>query len=416
MVMLKPFCGLSGGKSKKMGVHMILKRLAVLGAVLIPAVTITGMSSAGPSSASTPSTYTIGFSSDLSGPTAPYGKSELQVLNAVVSQVNSGGGVNGHKLKVVSLDEQFEPTLAAQNAKQLVGDNPILIMGFNDSGTCGAAYAVTKPAAIPLECATAPSEDISPAQPFLFTQFATEALYAKGSTQYFTTLPGGKPPKLGLLPLAIPGTLAWATAFAKTAKAAGGSSITAQVPVASSTDQSSETAVVLAAHPTAVIGESVTGTSIATLKQLRTGGFTGSLESMVSDYVLMSTTKDPKVITPWDTAVINPSSKSPGVSQLVKTLGTQGLTGATALNSYLIPANYLGDMQAIKALKACPGTCTPAALAKEIAKTSLNIPGVSLSSGFGYTTTRHYPVTQFALYAWSTSANAPVIVATKPVG
>jgi ABC-type branched-subunit amino acid transport system substrate-binding protein len=395
---------------------MILKRLATLGAVLIPAVTIGGMSSAAPSSAATASTYTIGFASDLSGPTAPYGKSELQVLNAVVNQVNGSGGVNGHKLKVVSLDEQFEPTLAAQDAKQLVSDNPILITGFNDSGTCGAAYAVTKPAAIPLECATAPSADISPAQPFLFTQFATEALYAKGSTQYLTSQPGGKPPKFGLVPVAVPGELEWATAFAASAKAAGGTSTTAQVPVSSISDQSSEGAVVLAAHPTAVIGENTTGAMVALLNQLRQGGFTGPMESVVSDYVLMSTSKDSKVFTPWDSSVVNPSSTSSGVQSFVKTLKTQGLSGATALNSYLIPVNYLGDMQVIKALKACPGTCTPAGLAKEMSKTSLNISGVSLSSGFGYTSTRHYPVTQFGLYGWSGSAKMPVLAATKPVG
>jgi branched-chain amino acid transport system substrate-binding protein len=400
----------------RMEVRMRLRRLVTFVAVLVPVATFVGISSSSPSSAASSSTYTIGFASDLSGPIAPYGKSELQVLNGIVNQVNASGGINGHKLKVISLDEQFQPAVAAQDAKQLVGDNPIFITGFGDSGTCGAAYAVTKPAGIPLECATAPSEDISPAQPLLFTQFATEALYAKGSTQYLTSLPGGKPPKLGLIPLAIPGELAWATAFAAAAKASGGSSVTAQVPVTSISDESSEGAVALASHPTAVVGESATGTSVALLKQLRTGGFSGPLEETVSDFVLMSTSKDSKVITPWDNTVINPSSKSSGVRQYVKTLGTQGLKSASALNAYLIPVNYLGDMQAIKALKACPGTCTPTKLAKELSKTSLTVPGVSLSSGFGYTAKRHYPVTQFALYGWSKSANMPVVVATKPIG
>jgi len=66
---------------------------------------------------------TVGGIYPLSGPYAAYGKSEEAGTAGLIDYLNSKGGIDGHKLKFISLNDQLDPTIAATDAEQLISDN-----------------------------------------------------------------------------------------------------------------------------------------------------------------------------------------------------------------------------------------------------------------------------------------------------
>src|SRR5690625_4811966 len=79
-------------------------------------------------------TVTIGYSGPLSGPAAFYGEDTLTGLQLAANEINEAGGfeVNGqqYEIELVSLDDQYLPDQAANNAKRLVQENDAKII-FN---------------------------------------------------------------------------------------------------------------------------------------------------------------------------------------------------------------------------------------------------------------------------------------------
>jgi branched-chain amino acid transport system substrate-binding protein len=62
----------------------------------------------------------IGQTAGFSGPVAAGVKETTEGAQLYFDAINSRGGVNGQKIELVSMDDKFEPQLAADNARQLV--------------------------------------------------------------------------------------------------------------------------------------------------------------------------------------------------------------------------------------------------------------------------------------------------------
>ena len=62
----------------------------------------------------------IGQTAGFSGPVAAGVKETTDGAKLYIETINARGGVNGQKIELVSLDDKFEPKLAAENAKKLV--------------------------------------------------------------------------------------------------------------------------------------------------------------------------------------------------------------------------------------------------------------------------------------------------------
>jgi len=75
----------------------------------------------------------IGGMWPFSGPASAYGTIGKSV-EAYFKMVNEQGGVNGRKLTLVSLDDQYSPDKAVQGARQLVEQDKVLLL-FNTLGT-----------------------------------------------------------------------------------------------------------------------------------------------------------------------------------------------------------------------------------------------------------------------------------------
>jgi ABC-type branched-subunit amino acid transport system substrate-binding protein len=89
-------------------------------------------------------TITIGAVEPLSGPNAVYGENAFGT-EAYIDYVNAHGGVNGWKLKFITLDDQYEPSLAVSGAKELVDSDHVFSLvgvGGTPPGQAILPYAV----------------------------------------------------------------------------------------------------------------------------------------------------------------------------------------------------------------------------------------------------------------------------------
>ncbi|WP_457306735.1 ABC transporter substrate-binding protein, partial [Polaromonas sp. P5_E6] len=62
----------------------------------------------------------LGHSGDLSGNSAALTTDYVRGMNAYFDDINKKGGVRGEKIKLVSLDDGFNPDKTAENTKALI--------------------------------------------------------------------------------------------------------------------------------------------------------------------------------------------------------------------------------------------------------------------------------------------------------
>jgi branched-chain amino acid transport system substrate-binding protein len=83
----------------------------------------------------------FGMSTVLSGPAADLGKDMCQGVQAGLARANRAGGVHGHSLRLITLDDGYEPARTAPNLRRLVENEKVLaVMG--DVGTPTAIAAL----------------------------------------------------------------------------------------------------------------------------------------------------------------------------------------------------------------------------------------------------------------------------------
>ena len=73
----------------------------------------------------------IGQTAGCSGPVASGVKETTDGAKLYLDSVNARGGVNGQKIELISLDDKFDPKLAAANAKTLIVDKQVLALFLN---------------------------------------------------------------------------------------------------------------------------------------------------------------------------------------------------------------------------------------------------------------------------------------------
>ena len=82
----------------------------MLGKLLIPILALALLST------SAGAQIVVGQTSGFTGPVAPGVKENTEGAKLWFDRVNRHGGVHGRNIELVSLDDQFDPKLAAENA------------------------------------------------------------------------------------------------------------------------------------------------------------------------------------------------------------------------------------------------------------------------------------------------------------
>lgn len=73
----------------------------------------------------------IGQTAGFSGPVAAGVKETTEGAKLYIDTINAKGGVNGQKIELISLDDKFDPKLAAENARKLIEENNVAALFLN---------------------------------------------------------------------------------------------------------------------------------------------------------------------------------------------------------------------------------------------------------------------------------------------
>ncbi len=96
------------------------------------------------------STILIGQSAAQSGPAQELGKEMRAGAEAYFDAINKAGGINGRKIKLISLDDGYEPDKAVANTRKLINDEKVLaLFGYVGTPTSNAALPVFTEAKVP---------------------------------------------------------------------------------------------------------------------------------------------------------------------------------------------------------------------------------------------------------------------------
>ena len=98
-----------------------------------------------------PSALVLGQSLPLSGPSAQLGLDYRRGALAWFEAVNRDGGIHGRKIKLISLDDKYEPPQTLINTRQLLKRNDLLaLFGYVGTPTTKVALPLIEAAEVPL--------------------------------------------------------------------------------------------------------------------------------------------------------------------------------------------------------------------------------------------------------------------------
>ncbi|WP_035053277.1 ABC transporter substrate-binding protein [Andreprevotia chitinilytica] len=98
----------------------------------------------------TDSEILLGQSAAMSGPAAELGKGVNRGAKAYFDWINQHGGVNGRKIKLVALDDGYEPDRAEANTKTLIDNQQVFaLFGYVGTPTSNAALPLVSKASVP---------------------------------------------------------------------------------------------------------------------------------------------------------------------------------------------------------------------------------------------------------------------------
>jgi branched-chain amino acid transport system substrate-binding protein len=124
--------------------HLFSLRLALAiatGAVVFPAYAEDGVSA---------DKIVFGQEAALDGPAAALGQGMREGLLAAFDEANKKGGVKGHKLELISVDDGYEPTKAIEAAKKLIEQDKVFaLVGSVGTPTSAAVQPIASEAGVP---------------------------------------------------------------------------------------------------------------------------------------------------------------------------------------------------------------------------------------------------------------------------
>lgn len=113
--------------------------------------------------------YVIGAVFDVTGPASPLGTPEKETVDMLVKQVNDAGGINGHPLKLIVLDNGSDEAKSLMAMKKLVEEEKVVaIIGPSQTGTTLSGASAVAAAKIPLISCAAGTKIVNPVQPYIF--------------------------------------------------------------------------------------------------------------------------------------------------------------------------------------------------------------------------------------------------------
>lgn len=392
------------------------KRLGTVGLIAAGAILLAACGSATSTNGSTRSSaakgspYVIGVTDDLTGGLAQYGTGMVKRLHAVFDPINASGGIGGHPVKIVALDDQSQTSQAVANMHQLISDGSLFVFGSTLSNICQALSPIVAQAQVGMSCWAVPSSLVKPVHPYVFDRFPPELTMAKPIADTVPQILHGVKPKVAFIVTNVPGSLQFEQRAEQIAQAKGWDVVMSATTSATQPIVSSQVAAMAAKQPNVVIEELDSTQQQPFVQDLRQDGNNAAVISNVGSYSAFQAIDQSNYYQVYETQLIlNRSTSQPGAQSYVHALAGVGLTSLGAINSGLGGNDYLGALTLATAMKQCGANCTRSSLRKDYTNTMLDLPG--FVSHWGFTPSNHDPVSNFYIYSWNPSTHLPVKLA-----
>lgn len=374
-----------------------LRVLGTLAAVALAASACSTSTTDG-KSASSNSDYVIGYTSGISGVGAAIAKGEINGLKAAFNAANANGGVNGHKLKLVTMDSGDDPARGSSNVTKMVkSDGALAVLGLVGSPACTPNVRLSETYKVPVVCGVADTSDLKPAQPYMYTKYGSEVTEAKAMVDVVKSKINKPDAKLGFVFIDFPSAREWANAVKKEAAAAGFKTVAFDGVTATAVDLNTEAARLRKAGADVVLTQIISPQVISLNHALKAQGSKISMitEATTADYPTLKGLADPSVYQLMLTPLVDPADTQPAVQDYVKAVGAMGISGKEGVNGTDLVISYSQGQHIIDALKKCGDNCTGESLNKAFQEIALDLPG--LCENYSYTADRHYPQTFFTV-------------------
>lgn len=134
----------------------------------------------------TSTTISVGVTEPLTGSAATTGKAEVLGIQSYLNYVNSQGGVQGHQLKLIALDDQYQPATAESQTRLLVQQDHIFAwVGSQGTPTFLAAEPVLLQGNVPAIAPGAESSQLGTmSTPNVYTAFVNYVTMYQIETKY----------------------------------------------------------------------------------------------------------------------------------------------------------------------------------------------------------------------------------------
>ncbi|WP_334189226.1 ABC transporter substrate-binding protein [Noviherbaspirillum sp.] len=222
----------------------------------------------------TPQKIKLGQSAPFTGPAAQLGIQMYAGAKVYFDNVNAQGGVHGRKIELVTADDKYEPTLAAENTRRLIQDERVFaLFGYVGTPTSNAALPIFTKEKVPFFAPFTGAQSLR--EPFNRQIFNIRASYYEETEHLVDQLV-----KLGIKNIAV---FYQNDAYGKTGLEGVERALRKRgLPVAAtstvernSTDVGAAVSVLMPKRPDAIIQISAYASCAALIKQMKAGGYTG---------------------------------------------------------------------------------------------------------------------------------------------
>ncbi|HVV08122.1 ABC transporter substrate-binding protein [Amycolatopsis sp.] len=358
--------------------------------------------------------YVIGVNDVLSGPLASYGQSFLTQAKGAVTYVNNHGGINGHKVNLVTADSAAVGQNASAAAQQLVNSqNVSAMLGFTLSDDCSAVSSIATSRKVPIICTSVPPDELTPVKKYVFAGNDIELQEIPGTVAFAQNeLKLGPGTRFAILDANPLGVQLWAKKLTGELQAAGFTSVAHETIPATSVNGSTQIANVVAANPQVVFAEPVASQYLPLIQALRAAGNNAPVIAAHNGvgYTGLTTIKDPNLYSITTTEYLLDPAAPAGQGQQIYAEGMSatGQTTAATVNNTIGAPGFLSTYAVTQALAACGYPCSGAKLADAMESLKIDFPGV-VSGTYGWTGQLHSPYSQFYVYGWDATAQKPKI-------
>jgi branched-chain amino acid transport system substrate-binding protein len=129
----------------------------------------------------------VGMSNALSGPSSALGTGMKAGAEAFFKKLNAGGGVNGRKVKLISLDDGYEPENTVKNTEKLINESKVFtLFGYVGTPTSVAVMPLVGKNKIPYVAPFTGAEAIrNPVNPQVFNVRSSYFDETEGLVEHF---------------------------------------------------------------------------------------------------------------------------------------------------------------------------------------------------------------------------------------